>query len=299
MQPTDPRIVRGGGARHPRIHARLRPFTTTVVLSVHLLATKARDIHRKPWCATQPSPQRHPSHALLLRNPMVLAASGQPFFLDLRICSKAPPSLACRCCLTLYFRHASLALSLLLAVSSMSRSLILLIAAAAPLSAAFSVLPAQRRLSPKAMAPPMRSAGVSMDFGGFGKKTPVKEDAVAGEVADVPFEVRFSIGNLVSGSGALLFVFCIGKFLVSTRPSFTISAGCCCCLCTLLACACCRCVCNAASLAAALTSCHRLRCVLLLRFPRAAEQWRVRYHLHIRFRVRHPRPRRRPRPEVR
>jgi len=62
-----------------------------------------------------------------------------------------------------------------------------------------------------------------MDFGGFGKKTPVKEDAVAGEVADVPFEVRFSIGNLVSGSGALLFVFCIGKFLLNNGESDIIS----------------------------------------------------------------------------
>ena len=32
---------------------------------------------------------------------------------------------------------------------------------------------------------------------------------------EVPFEVRFSIGNVVSASGAFLFVFCIGKFLLS------------------------------------------------------------------------------------
>lgn len=56
---------------------------------------------------------------------------------------------------------------------------------------------------------PLRNAEPRMDFGGFGKKVPVKADAKAGEVAEVPFEVRFSIGNLISGSGALLFVFCI------------------------------------------------------------------------------------------
>lgn len=62
-----------------------------------------------------------------------------------------------------------------------------------------------------------------MDFGGFGKGVPVKDDAQRGEVADVPFEVRFSLGNLVSGSGLALFVFCIGKFLLNNGESDVIS----------------------------------------------------------------------------
>jgi len=48
-------------------------------------------------------------------------------------------------------------------------------------------------------------------------------DAEEGEVADVPFEVRFSIGNVVSLSGAVLFVFCIGKFLLNNGESDVIS----------------------------------------------------------------------------
>merc|ERR1719230_2466473 len=50
-----------------------------------------------------------------------------------------------------------------------------------------------------------------MDFSG----PKYKMDAEAGEVADVPFEVRFSIGNLVSGSGAVLFVYCLGSYLLN------------------------------------------------------------------------------------
>lgn len=42
-------------------------------------------------------------------------------------------------------------------------------------------------------------------------------------VADVPFEVRFSIGNVVSVSGAVLFIFCIGKFLLSNGESDVVS----------------------------------------------------------------------------
>lgn len=47
----------------------------------------------------------------------------------------------------------------------------------------------------------------------FGFQRPVKEDAAPGEVAEVPFEVRFSIGNLVSGSGAVLLVYCLLSYL--------------------------------------------------------------------------------------
>lgn len=48
-------------------------------------------------------------------------------------------------------------------------------------------------------------------------------DAEEGEVADVPFEVRFSIGNVVSVSGAILFIFCIGKFLLNNGESDVVS----------------------------------------------------------------------------
>ena len=50
-----------------------------------------------------------------------------------------------------------------------------------------------------------------------------KMDAEAGEVAEVPFEVRFSIGNVVSVSGAILFVFCIFKFLLNNGESDIVS----------------------------------------------------------------------------
>jgi len=58
-----------------------------------------------------------------------------------------------------------------------------------------------------------------LDFGG----PRYKMDAEAGEVADVPFEIRFSIGNVVSASGALLFAFCIIKFLLNNGESDVIS----------------------------------------------------------------------------
>ena len=48
-------------------------------------------------------------------------------------------------------------------------------------------------------------------------------DAEAGEVAEVPFEVRFSIGNVVSLSGGVLFVFCILKFLLNNGESDIVS----------------------------------------------------------------------------
>merc|ERR1719327_599371 len=60
-----------------------------------------------------------------------------------------------------------------------------------------------------------------MDFGGERLRT--KVDAEAGEVAEVPFEVRFSIGNVVSVSGAILFVFCIFKFLLNNGESDIVS----------------------------------------------------------------------------
>jgi hypothetical protein len=64
-----------------------------------------------------------------------------------------------------------------------------------------------------------RAAAPRLDFGG----PKYKMDAEQGEVAEVPFEVRFSIGNLVSISGAVLFVFCIAKFLLNNGESDVIS----------------------------------------------------------------------------
>jgi len=64
-----------------------------------------------------------------------------------------------------------------------------------------------------------RAPAVRLDFGG----PRYKMDAEEGEVADVPFEVRFSIGNVVSISGAILFIFCIGKFLLNNGESDVVS----------------------------------------------------------------------------
>merc|ERR1719327_1853487 len=60
-----------------------------------------------------------------------------------------------------------------------------------------------------------------MDFGGERLRT--KVDAEAGEVAEVPFEIRFSIGNVVTISGAVLFAFCIIKFLLNSGESDIVS----------------------------------------------------------------------------
>ena len=50
-----------------------------------------------------------------------------------------------------------------------------------------------------------------------------KLDAKPGEVAEVPFEIRLSLGNGVTLSGAVLFVFCIGKFLLNNGESDVVS----------------------------------------------------------------------------
>ena len=59
------------------------------------------------------------------------------------------------------------------------------------------------------------------------KKMKAKEKkaqaAEEGEVPDVPFEVRFSLGNVISFSGAVLFVICIGKFLLNNGESDVVS----------------------------------------------------------------------------
>jgi hypothetical protein len=66
---------------------------------------------------------------------------------------------------------------------------------------------------------PPRVPALAMDFGG----PRFKPDAAPGEVADVPFEIRFSLGNVVSASGAVLFVFCILKFLLNNGESDIVS----------------------------------------------------------------------------
>jgi len=74
-------------------------------------------------------------------------------------------------------------------------------------------------LAPCAAVAVPRAAAPRLDFGG----PKYKMDAEAGEVADVPFEIRFSIGNVVSASGAVLFAFCILKFLLNNGESDIVS----------------------------------------------------------------------------
>merc|ERR1719324_985424 len=64
-----------------------------------------------------------------------------------------------------------------------------------------------------------RAPAPILDFGG----PRYKMDADEGEVADVPFEVRFSIGNVVTYSGGALFIFCILKFLLNNGESDIVS----------------------------------------------------------------------------
>jgi hypothetical protein len=98
-----------------------------------------------------------------------------------------------------------------------------LLVSALSLAAGFRAAPLRAPTKPMAAAQVLRAAEPRMDFGGFGKGVPVKDDAQVGEVAEVPFEVRFSLGNLISGSGAALFVFCIGKFLLNNGESDVVS----------------------------------------------------------------------------
>jgi len=81
--------------------------------------------------------------------------------------------------------------------------------------------PALPQTRTHALAAPARTADVRLDFGGGRFQT--KTDAAEGEVAEVPFEVRFSLGNVISGSGAVLFAFCIGKFLLNNGESDVVS----------------------------------------------------------------------------
>merc|ERR1719231_2020408 len=52
------------------------------------------------------------------------------------------------------------------------------------------------------------------DEGLFGQNA-LEEGVRPGLVNEVPFEVRFSIGNLVTVSGAVLLVYCIASYLLS------------------------------------------------------------------------------------
>lgn len=87
-------------------------------------------------------------------------------------------------------------------------------------AAGFSMPPVPRTPVP-ALAAPARSPAVRLDFSGG--RFQIKKDAEAGEVAQVPFEIRFSLGNVISGSGAALFIFCIGKFLLNNGESDVVS----------------------------------------------------------------------------
>lgn len=89
------------------------------------------------------------------------------------------------------------------------------------LALGFGVAPMPRTQRTPALATaPARAAAPRLDFGG--PRGP-KYDAEEGEVADVPFEIRFSLGNLVTGSGLFLFAFCIIKFLLNNGESDVIS----------------------------------------------------------------------------
>jgi hypothetical protein len=65
---------------------------------------------------------------------------------------------------------------------------------------------------------PARAGPVQMQFTS-NKDMQYKMDAKAGEVADVPFEVRFSIGNVVTVSGGVFILFSLGSFLLNSGQS--------------------------------------------------------------------------------
>ena len=75
------------------------------------------------------------------------------------------------------------------------------------------------RTAPTTLVSHRRTADVRLDFGG----PRFKMDAEEGEVAEVPFEIRFSLGNVISLSGAVLFTFCIVKFLLNNGESDVVS----------------------------------------------------------------------------
>jgi len=72
-----------------------------------------------------------------------------------------------------------------------------------------------------ALQPARTSASPLMDFGG----PRFKDDAVAGEVAEVPFEIRFSLGNLVSASGFALLVYCLASYLFNPEGDIVATFG--------------------------------------------------------------------------
>ncbi len=81
----------------------------------------------------------------------------------------------------------------------------------------FTARPLARPPQPLALAAPAvlhRCAHPVADFSST-KESKYKMDAKEGEVAEVPFEVRFSIGNVVTGSGAIFFAYSILSFLLN------------------------------------------------------------------------------------
>merc|ERR1719453_1740155 len=91
--------------------------------------------------------------------------------------------------------------------------------ALAPLATALRVAPLVPNRPLMTSVTHARATTPRLDFGG----PQYKMDAKEGEVADVPFEIRFSLGNLISVLGVVLFVFCIGKFLLNSGESDVIS----------------------------------------------------------------------------
>jgi hypothetical protein len=91
------------------------------------------------------------------------------------------------------------------------RALVLLGLAAS--AAAFSAPPLERRVRSGSASPVGSSSAAALRTGSVVMQ---KEDGVrAGLVTEVPFEVRFSIGNVVSISGGVLLLYCLLSYLLS------------------------------------------------------------------------------------
>jgi hypothetical protein len=82
---------------------------------------------------------------------------------------------------------------------------------------ATSARKAFRRKAMRAVAPQMHAETAAERAKNY------KLDAKVGEVADVPFEFRLSLGNGITLSGGILFMFCIVKFLLNNGESDIVS----------------------------------------------------------------------------
>jgi hypothetical protein len=69
-----------------------------------------------------------------------------------------------------------------------------------------------------------RSPATEMQFQNT-KETRFKMDAKEGDVADVPFEIRFSLGNLISLSGFIFATYSVGSFLTVGEADFVATLG--------------------------------------------------------------------------